>query len=347
MTSFYLDKLYAIRNRIAADRVSVYDAPANLNDPHFFTPLEMVAVLRDALIGNTELVGLPLRTRSKVAKTLVCKALGYTPPTSFRRTSPRLPHPNVDVYAQQSNNLQVWNSEVDGTRRYVILVLRDGEIRDVHVIPGADLALMDQTGTLTTKYQASLRDDSSESKLVSSKDTLAFEQKFAPVSNLPPIVSVDAWPQAGRVLSIHSVFEKLLLLVGKQYDEPGMTKERTRGEVIHRDVCAALGLSNFADTGTFPDVPSQLLEVKFQLARTVDLGLELPSSSAPLASMDGVVSPQDVRYAVFYGTRGEGVFSVESLVLCTGKDFFDEFRQFAGNVRNSKLQLRLPSEWFL
>jgi len=346
MSDFYLDKLYAIRDKIVADKISLYDPPAQLSDPYFFTPLEMVALLRNELIGNTSLADLPIRTRSKAAKKLVCKALGYTPQASFRRTHPRLPHPNADVYAQQTNNLQVWNSEVDSGRRYIILILRDGEIRDVHVIPGTDLALMDQTGTLTTKYQASRINDSGESKLVSSQDTPAFEQTFHPVFQLPPKVSADDQPQPGMVLDIQSVFSRLLPLVGRSYNDPGMTRERTRGEVLHREVCAALGLQ-YGDTGAFPDVLSQLLEVKFQLARTVDLGLELPTSSIPLASVDGLASPRDVRYAVFYGTRQEGVFSVNNLVMSTGQDFFNEFRQFAGNVKNSKLQLRLPPEWFV
>jgi hypothetical protein len=347
VTRFYFNNFYTIRDSIAADGVSVYDPPARLDDPHFFTPLEMVAILRDTLIGNTDLHGLPLRTRSKLAKELVCRALGYDPPPSFRRISPRLSHPNADVYVQQSNNLQIWNSDVDGARRYVILVLRDGEIRDVHVVPGADLALMDQTGTLTTKYQASRIDDSAGSRLVSGRDTPAFEKAFLPVRQLPPGVSADNWPEPGTVLTIQSAFDRLLPLVGRQYDEPGMTRERNRGEVLHREVCAALGLAKYADTGAFPDVLSQLLEVKLQLASTVDLGLELPSSNVPLASVDGLASPRDVRYAVFYGKRREGAFSIDSLVMSAGQDFFSEFRQFGGNVKNSKLQLRLPPEWFL
>ena len=116
--------------------------------------------------------------------------------------------------------------------------------------------------------------------------------------------------------------------------------------MVHREACSALGLSHYADHGQFPDILSQLLEVKLQLARTIDLGLELPSSESPLASVNGVVAVSDVRYAIFYGDRSDGEFTLTTLVMVTGEDFFKEFRQFAGKVSNSKLQLRLPSEWF-
>ena len=58
------------------------------------------------------------------------------------------------------------------------------------------------------------------------------------------------------------------------------------------------------------------------------------------------LSVADMRYALFYGVRSGATFTITELVVVTGKDFFREFRQFEGNVSNSKLQLRLPSSWF-
>lgn len=89
-----------------------------------------------------------------------------------------------------------------------------------------------------------------------------------------------------------------------------------------------------------------MLEVKLQLARTIDLGLELPKSTTPLASANGVIAVSDVRYAIFYGLRAGSTFQLAELVVVTGREFFKGFRQFAGNVSNKKLQLRLPSAWF-
>lgn len=135
-------------------------------------------------------------------------------------------------------------------------------------------------------------------------------------------------------------------MVGNHYVDPGIVQERNRGTVIHREACERLGTGGFADNGQFPDILSQLVEIKLQLARTVDLGLELPGSDTPLASANGVLDVRDVRYAIFYADRDGSSFKVESLMVVTGADFFEEYRQFGGLTTNKKLQLRLPSAWF-
>jgi hypothetical protein len=335
-----------IRTQIRNLQPSIYDPPATDLTGLFYSPPELQALLRDELIGRGDLDELPVRTRSKVAKTLVCEALGYTAPTTFAKVNPRLRHANIDVYVQQASNLQIWNQEVDAARRYVILILRDNTIADVQVIAGADLAQFDTTGTLTRKFQANRIHEDAGSVLVSARDTEDFVAQFNPRPKIPPSISpVDA-PSSGNVLDIATVYRSLISLVGRTFPDPGQTQERNRGSVVHREACAVLGLSHYADHGQFPDILSQLLEVKLQLARTIDLGLELPSSETPLASANGIVAVRDVRYAIFYGLRTDSKFTLTDLVVTTGQDFFNEFRQFAGKVSNSKLQLRLPGEWF-
>ncbi|MEI8081789.1 MAG: hypothetical protein WCI74_08095 [Actinomycetes bacterium] len=346
MRAEYLRTAKLVRTQIRQLQPSIYDQPATELTGLFYTPHELETLLRKELIGRTDLDDLPVRTRSKVAKTLVCEALGYEAPTTFTKVNPRLRHANVDVYAQQASNLQIWNQEVDAARRYVILILRDGVIADVHVIAGADLAQFDATGTLTSKFQANRIHEDSGSRLASPRDTANFVEQFQPKPSIPRSTSpVDA-PARGRILDISTVYRLLISLVGRTFPDPGQTKERNRGSVVHREECSALGLSHYADHGQFPDILSQLLEVKLQLARTIDLGLELPSSESPLASANGVVAVCDVRYAIFYGMRSNSQFTLTDLVVATGMDFFKEFRQFAGKVSNSKLQLRLPTKWF-
>ncbi len=336
-----------VRSQIQQLQPSIYDPPATELAGLFYTPRELEMLLRDELIGRADLDNLPVRTRSKVAKTLVCDALGYEAPTTFTKVNPRLRHANLDVYAQQASNLQIWNQEVDAARRYVILVLRAGVIADAHVIAGADLAHFDTTGTLTSKFQANRIHEDSGSRLVSKRDTATFIEQFDPKPTIARSTSpVDA-PVRGRILDISTVYRLLISLVGRTFPDPGQTQERNRGSVVHREACSALGLTHFADHGQFPDILSQLLEVKLQLARTIDLGLELPSSETSLASANGVVAVCDVRYAIFYGQRTDSKFTLTDLVVTTGQDFFKEFRQFAGKVSNSKLQLRLPTEWFV
>ena len=341
-----LDSAKLVREGIRRDSPSIYNSPATEFTGLFYTPHELALLLKAELVGRRDLADLPVRTRSKVAKTLVCEALGYVAPTTFQKVAPRLRHANVDVYSQQSNNLQIWNQEVDAARRYVILVLIDGAIGDVRVIAGADLAQYDTTGTLTSKFQANRIHEGSGSFLVSRSDTPDLVRLFNPSSSFTGAVSPVAPPTNGKVLNISTVYERLLPLVGASFTDPGLTQERNRGTVVHREACTLLGLSHFADNGQFPDVLSQLLEVKLQLARTVDLGLELPDSRTPVASTNGVLAVADMRYAIFYGARTGSTFVITELVAVTGRDFFKEFRQFKGNVSNSKLQLRLPSSWF-
>jgi hypothetical protein len=336
----------SVRRRIASSSVSIYDDPEFDGSRMYYTAEALEAVLKAELVGLPDLGGLPVRTRSKVAKSLVCEALGYVAPPSFARTQPRLRHPGIDVYVQESNNLQVWNEEVDAARRYVIIIVKGGFIADVYVIAGADLAQFDTTGTLTSKYQASRLVESEGAVLVSERDTPGLIDAYDPGPLVPLATSPVELPDRGRVLEISSVFAFLAPMVGQTYSDPGLTQERNRGSVVHREACERLGLSHFADHGQFPDVLSQLVEVKLQLARTIDLGLELPNSDNPLASVNGAVAVRDCRYAIFYGDRYGSTFTITALVVVTGADFFTEFRQFGGRVSNSKLQLRLPSTWF-
>lgn len=337
----------ARRVRIAIETlgVSVYDDPVTADSSLFYAPDELESLLREELVGREDLAGVPIRTRSFLAKRLVCSALGYEPPKSFRRVNPRLPHPTIDVYVQQSNNLQIWNADIDARRRYVILILGEGRIVDVHVIAGADLAQFDRTGTLTSKFQASRIDGRTDSKLVSAADTPRFIERLSPsdrVSSGSPV----ARPESGRVLTVGEVYRRLLPMVGSAYTDPGIVQERNRGTVVHREACARLGADGFADNGQFPDILSQLVEVKLQLARTVDLGLELPSSDTPLASANGLLGVRDVRYTIFYADRDGAAFKISGLVVVTGADFFKEYRRFGGLAMNRKLQLKLPPAWF-
>ncbi|MBD8534419.1 restriction endonuclease [Plantibacter sp. CFBP 13570] len=342
-----LGEAMTVRDQVAWNAIHLYAQSATADSRFFFAPHHLEVLLKTELVGNTDLAGLPVRTRAKVAKTLVCEALGYEAPPAFVkvRGGPRLPHPAIDVYAQQASNLQIWNDEVDAERRYVILILDDFEIRDVKVIAGADLAQFDKTGKLTTKFQAARIGASAGSKLVSAIDTSNFISRLKPGDH-SSVGSPVAQPKPGEVLRIADVYERLKPMVGRTYDDPGVVQERNRGTVIHREACERLGASRFADNGQFPDILSQLVEVKLQLARTVDLGLELPDSDTPLASANGLLDVRDVRYAIFYATRTGAIFTVDSLVLSTGADFFKEYRQFGGLTSNKKLQLKLPTAWF-
>ena len=332
---------------ISESKLTIYDY---LNDrPDLFLTIdELENALLKELIGLS-LAGYPIRTRSKVFKSAVCKALGYAVPTTFQKTRPRFPGQDFDTYVQKANNLQIWNEEVAPTRRYV-LARPDakGKIEAVRVVTGEALAQLDKTGTLTKKYQARRKADRDFSCLSSVYDTNNFTRQFVPAIalDLSQISPTDK-PSKRQVLAVKSVYARLLALIGKTVPDPGHDQERNRGAGLQKAVCGALGLKDYADKGQWPDILSQALEVKLQTAGTIDLGLISPDSAAPAQEVGPNIRHQDIRYAVFYGDKREDkTVLLRSLVVSTGEDFFGEFDKFGGKVVNAKLQIPLPDSFF-
>ena len=141
---------------IEASGFDIY-SPIEVGDANLWIPtLQLEALLRHGLIGYN-LAGLALRTRSKVVKQAVCSALGYPVPNAFKKTQPRFFGQQLDVYTQKSRNLQIWNEELSPTRRYALIQISQQDIiTAVRVVNGRELANLDTTGTITTKYQAGL-----------------------------------------------------------------------------------------------------------------------------------------------------------------------------------------------
>jgi len=304
-------------------------------------------VLRTRLAG-VDLSGLALRTRSKVIKQHVCRALELAIPSSFKKTQPRFPCLDFDVYVQKSNNLQIWNEEVSPTRRYVVIRLDENDqVVAVRVILGQALALLDTTGTMTQKYQARLDAQARGARLLSGDTERLSALAQTSARRLPS--SPTAEPSQFSLMPIKEVFEHLKGLVGVELDHISMDQERNRGAELHRVVTTALGYSGHADSGMFPDVVNQLLEVKLQTSPTIDLGLVLPSSTdlldfPPIEGRD--LRHCDVRYAVFPAVTDADRVRITGLLLVCGEKFFDHFSQFQGKVVNKKIQLPLPPDFF-
>ena len=146
---FFVTNAYV--SRIAESGLSIYDT-IEVGDPDLWVPTRELEEILDAKLVGISLAGLALRTRSKVVKENVCRALGYPVPSSFKKTQPRFVGQLFDTYAQKSNNLQVCNEELSATRRYVIIRVSEADtITRVKVVNGEDLAQLDTTGTLTQK----------------------------------------------------------------------------------------------------------------------------------------------------------------------------------------------------
>ena len=320
--------------RIAESKLTIYQ-PTDARPDLFVDSERLRRVLLDRLVG--EVLDLPIRSRSKAAKQLVCKALRYEVPRSFKKTSPRFPGQNFDLYVQKANNLQIWNAEVTASRRYVILIL-DGKsvISGVQVVEGEALAEYDKTGKLTGKFQAVRREPNGGAVLGSIADTDAVSTRLA---------RQESGSAGAAAFPVADLFDKLLPLVGTAVPYSGADQERKRAWGLHEAVCEALGMDHWSDSGQFPDVPEQLLEIKLQTSPTVDLGLVDPADEQPVGG-HGEIRHCDVRYAVFYGSTHEDEVRLTGFDLLTGRDFFSTFRKMGGKVQNKKIQLRLPSEWF-
>lgn len=337
------------KNAIQSSGVDIY-SPIDVGDAHFWIPTpHLETLLNDALHG-INLSGLALRTRSKVVKTAICKALGYPIPTSFKKTQPRFLEQQLDAYTQKSNNLQIWNEELSPTRRYAIIQLSDQDIvLKTKVVNGQELALLDTTGTITTKYQARLVIGADSHELISAQDTLPMLPCVQPGVAFATSVSPIDEPENGVLMPIREVFDRLSRLVGLSFADPGMDQERNRGAALHRLVCEYLGYARYEDNGQFPDIRHQLLEVKLQTSPTIDLGLVLPSSEAHLDIRQlGNYHPRhcDARYAVFYAKTDGQQVTLTHLFVVTGVDFFTRFRRFEGKVANGKIQIPLPKNFF-
>ena len=334
---------------IAASGLTIHQ-PINVGDPELWIPTpDLENILSEALVGIDGL-DVPLRTRSKLVKQHVCRALGYPVPESFTKVQPRFYGQMFDTYAQKANNLQIWNEELSPSRRYVLLRVDDlGVIIRVKVVNGEELAQLDTTGTLTQKYQARLVPGDQSAELIASADTEALLPHVCTGANLAENVSPIDHPAHGLILPISEVFDRLRSAVGRTFPDAGHDQERNRGAALHRIVCELLGYADYRDDGRFPDVRNQLLEVKLQTSSTIDLGLVLPASKDPL-DVPQIERTQvrhcDVRYALFSAYTDGANVTLTNLYLTTGASFFTRFPQFGGKVLNKKLQIPLPSDFF-
>jgi hypothetical protein len=333
--------------RISESNLSIYDIDATQHSNLVVPNKVLENILRRKIVGYS-LAGFPNRTKSKVLKEVVCGVLGYPVPEKFKRTRPRFPGQILDVYIQKSNNLQIWNDEIDNTRRYAIFGLNNLDmVTKIRIINGEDLVKLDNTGKLTTKYQASIRTTHLQRTYCSEKDTQIVE-KFSEYSEdvnthqLSPI----SLPNPSNFLCIKDLFIKLQALIGTSFDRLGATQERNRAALLHEKVTKILGYEDYHDNGQFPDITNQLLEIKLQTSQTIDLGSALPDSTSPLGVNYGRFTYRDIRYAIFHATLVANQIEITNLYLVSGEDFFNIFTKFGGNIKNSKIQIPLPTNFF-
>ncbi|MGP2527112.1 restriction endonuclease [Acidaminococcus sp. LBK-2] len=331
---------------ISASGLTIYDLISHDNSQLYIPTKNLEALLSNSIIGLS-LNGLPLRTRSKVVKQAICHALGYPIPKSFKKTQPRFPGQNFDVYTQKSLNVQIWNEDVEINRRYVFLRVNNQDIvTKVKIITGKQLILLDHTGTFTQKYQA--RMCSYDNNICSNSDSPTVNQwaKATSSTNLHS-VNPNALPQSNMLLKISEVYRRLLPILGMSVSHLDAIQERNRGAELHALICEHLGYSIFEDDGSYPDIINQLIEIKLQTSPTIDLGLHSPEDGHEILRTDSMFFySDDIRYVILDGdVQGDRVV-LKHLYLVSGKDFSTYFPLFQGKILNKKLQIPLPSNFF-
>lgn len=340
---------FDFKQSIRASGLDIY-SPIAVGDATLWIPTPQIESLLNEALKNLSLGDLPLRTRAKRIKQGVCEALGYPVPKAFKKTKPRFFGQQLDVSVQKSRNLQIWNEQLSPTRRYAIIqISTDNVVLKIKVVSGCELARLDKTGRITTKYQATLEVRATAHELVSAQDTALLVPHVRTGAIFDKTISPVDEPVSGELLPIQEVYKRLSTLVAQTFADPGKDQERNRGAALHKLICQCLGYSRYEDTGQFPDICHQLLEVKLQTSPTIDLGLVLPSSEERLdISPLGETHPRhcDTRYAMFYAKTDGKQVTLTHLFVTTGADFFARFPPFKGKGINGKIQIPLPQDFF-
>lgn len=346
-SSMYRKEQKAMADKIAEslskETRSIYD---KIDESNLIPSRELEVLIKRKLVG-IELGRYPIRTRSKIVKSAICEAIGYPVPKAFRKTQPRFPAQNFDVYTQKSLNVQIWNEEIDLERRYVVVRTDDNSIvTTVRIISGKELAKLDKTGTLTHKYQATMKHFGENCLLASSDTPNVLEWLSSSEVDLSAILPIQK-PTARQLLPIKDIYSRLIPLVGTNIDYIDAHQERNRGSALHAKICAMLGYSDYADDGQYPDIVHQLIEVKLQTSPTIDLGMHSPLDGEVLMRIgDKVFTSNDVRYVIFDAKVDSGKIRLDNLYVVNGEHFTEAFPLFQGKVQNKKLQIPLPKNFF-
>ena len=300
-----------------------------------------------------------------------------------KQSKPKFIHQLFDIFVQSSRNLQVWNYvpyadivipsewniESDSPYRYkdcrYLLVFHnpEGVILRTTLVNGDKLAEWDTTGTQTIKWQASARrsyrNEISSQIIVSPVETLhskigtyiqqPLEKKSRFIvqesQNLQsPLIKQP--PTPALFLTHNEIAQALRTLVGTKFSNLGTGQERGMGQTLEKEIIKTLGYQSYqqTDTGDYPDLLHQLIEVKFQFRGTIDLGKHLPTDPLPIKAPwnKWEISPREIRYIIALMEQdAQDNFIVDSIVITSGKKFNEYFSISEGT--NFKIQIPIPS----
>ena len=299
-----------------------------------------------------------------------------------RQYKPKFIHQLLDIFVQSSHNLQVWNyvpyadtvipgewnEESEYRYRYqdcrYLLVIHNSEgvILKTALVSGEQLAEWDTTGTQTIKWQASARrsyrNEISSQVIVSPVEPLqskftgymqqSLETKYQYIlqeDQNPQSPLIKEHPDPSYLFTHNEIAQVLSTLVGRKFDNPGTGQERVIAHALEKEIIKALGYQHGhqTDTGDYPDLLHQLIEIKFQLSGTIDLGKHLPTEQSSIEASWNKwdITSRAIRYVVVFVEQDEqSNFIVDSIVITSGEEFNEYFSICEGT--NFKIQISIP-----
>ncbi len=277
-----------------------------------------------------------------------------------------------------------WNEESKYPYRYqdcrYLLVFHNSDrvILKATLVTGNELSEWDTTGTQTIKWQAnarrSYRNEISSQIITSPIEPLQskftgytqqpLERKRGPILQEyqnplerkrryilqedlnPQFPLIKERPNPTYLFTHNEIKQALNTLIGRKFDNLGTGQERSIGQALEREIAKALGYQHYqqTDTGDYPDLLHQLIEVKFQFSGTIDLGNHLPTDQSLIEASwnEWDITSRDIRYIVALMEKDvHGNFIVDSIVITSGEKFNQYFS--IGQGKNFKIQIPIPS----
>ena len=162
----------------------------------------------------------------------------------------------------------------------------------------------------------------------------------------PQFPLIKEHPNPAYLFTHNEIEQSLTTLVGRKFDNLGTGQEKSIGQTFEKEIAKALGYQQYqqTDTGRYPDLLHQLIEVKFQFSGTIDLGNHLPIDQASIEATWNKwnITSREIRYIVALMEKDEhDNFIVDSIVITSGEKFDQYFSICEG--QNSKIQITIPS----
>ncbi len=333
--------------------------PKSVND--LTSPEELVKKLSCLVGAEFKLTG-KTRTDGSNIRKLVAAVLEKTPLPDAApeevyeiippkgKGVPKITREFIDTYIVTSGttyNLQVWN-RIPASKTLLIKLeggnnLKCNDVRFVFVridimkkiiasiiilTPEYIESNFGKFGKPTIKHQL-LISSKVRKEIYESEDKILFYSDTKKLSYLlthdfePPKENMVNEPKAQKIFSLQLIKERVAkVLIGEKLGS-GATKNR--GQALERKVLDLFGYPNDGKEqlyGAFPDIRSQLLEVKVQDSPTVDLGKFSPEFEEMIVE-DLNITTYDIRYLIALTNPDTEI--IEGIILSPGEKLGEVF----------------------